>query len=82
MNPSDRVSNHIGIILLEDFLEPMGIPQEELALRIDEPLSVIQDILEGRQHIDDNLADKLSKDLGTTREFWINLAKTHAESAH
>lgn len=82
MNPDNRESNHPGIILLEDFLEPMGIPEEELAVRINEPLSVIQDILKGERNIDNNLADKLSRDLGTSREFWLNLAKTHTATVH
>ena len=66
-----------GEILLEEFLVPMGISQYRLAQAIHKPQSAISDIVHGRRAISTEMAWLLSKALGTTPEFWMNLEKTY-----
>ena len=66
-----------GEILLEEFLIPMGISQYRLAQAIHKPQSAISDIVHGRRAISVEMAWLLSKALGTTPEFWLNLEKTY-----
>ena len=66
-----------GEILLEEFLVPLGISQYRLAQAIHKPQSAISDIVHGRRAISTEMAWLLSKALGTTPEFWLNLEKTY-----
>ena len=66
-----------GEILLEEFLVPMGISQYRLAKAIHKPQSAISDIVHGRRAISTEMALLLSRALGTTPEFWLNLEKTY-----
>ena len=66
-----------GEILLEEFLVPLGISQYRLAQAIHKPQSAISDIVHGRRAISAEMAWLLSKALGTTPEFWLNLEKTY-----
>ena len=66
-----------GEILLEEFLIPLGISQYRLAQAIHKPQSAISDIVHGRRAISIEMAWLLSKALGTTPEFWLNLEKTY-----
>lgn len=66
-----------GEILLEEFLVPMGISQYALAKAIHKPQSAISDIVHGRRAITVEMAWLLSKALGTTPQFWLNLETTY-----
>ena len=66
-----------GEILLEEFLIPLGISQYRLAQAIHKPQSAISDIVHGRRAISTEMAWLLSKALGTTPDFWLNLEKTY-----
>lgn len=62
-----------GEILLEEFLEPMGISQYRLAKAIGRPQSALSDIVHGRRAITAEMAWLLGEALGTTAQFWLNL---------
>jgi len=62
-----------GEILLEEFLDPMGISQYRLAQAIGKPQSAISDIVHGRRAITAEMAWLLGAALGTTPRFWLNL---------
>lgn len=66
-----------GEILLEEFLEPMGISQYKLAKAIGKPQSAISDIVHGRRAITPEMALLLGRALGTTPRFWIDLEMTY-----
>lgn len=66
-----------GEILLEEFLEPMGISQYRLAKAIQKPQSAVSDIVNGKRSITSETAWLLSRALGTTPEFWMNLEVTY-----
>lgn len=66
-----------GEILLEEFLQPLGISQYRLAHAIGKPASAVSDIVNGRRSITPEMAWLLGKALGTTPDFWINLDTTY-----
>ncbi|MEJ2751553.1 MAG: HigA family addiction module antitoxin [Candidatus Promineifilaceae bacterium] len=64
---------HPGEILLEEFLEPMGISQYRLAKDISVPPRRINEIVKGKRAITPDTALRLSRFFGTSERFWLNL---------
>lgn len=64
---------HPGEVLLEEFLEPMGISQYRLATDIDVAPGRINQIVHGKRAITANTALRLSHYFGTSARFWLNL---------
>jgi addiction module HigA family antidote len=64
---------HPGVILLDEFLEPMGISQYSLAKDINVPLRVIDEIVQGKKAINANTALRPGKFFNMTPQFWMNL---------
>ena len=62
-----------GEILLEDFLKPMKISQNKLAMDIRVPMPRINAIVRGTRSITADTALRLGKYFGTGPEFWSNL---------
>ena len=62
-----------GEILLEEFLQPLGISQYRLAKAIGKPQSAISDIVHGRRAISVEYAWLFAQALGTSAQFWLNL---------
>ncbi|MEQ7416994.1 HigA family addiction module antitoxin [Xanthomonas campestris pv. campestris] len=74
---------HPGEILLEEFLEPMGISQNALARATDVPPRRINEIVLGKRGITADTAVRLAAALGTTERFWLGLqADYELEQAH
>ena len=64
---------HPGEILLEEFLEPMGISQYRLAKDINVPPRRINEIVLGKRAITPDTALRLSLYFGLSERFWMNL---------
>ena len=64
---------HPGEILLEEFLDPMGISQYRLAKDISVPPRRINEIVHGTRAVTADTALRLSRYFGTSERFWINL---------
>lgn len=64
---------HPGEILLEEFLNPMGITQYRLAQTISVPARRINEIVHGKRAISPDTALRLARALGTSDRFWMNL---------
>ena|SRR5205085_2701158 len=64
---------HPGEILLEEFLEPMGISQYRIAKDIGVPARRINEIVHGNRAVSADTALRLAKYLGTSERFWLNL---------
>ncbi len=67
---------HPGEILLEDFLEPMGISQYRLAKSISVPARRINEIVHGKRAITADTALRLGAFFRMEEQFWLNL-QTH-----
>lgn len=70
---------HPGVILLEDWLKPMGLSQYALAKAIDVPPRRINEIVKGLRGITVDTALRLSVYFGTDTQSWINL-QTHYDT--
>jgi addiction module HigA family antidote len=64
---------HPGEILMEEFLEPLGISQYRLAKDISVPPRRINEIVHGKRSITADTALRLARFFGTTDRFWLNL---------
>ncbi|MCB1381771.1 MAG: HigA family addiction module antidote protein [Notoacmeibacter sp.] len=66
-----------GNVLLEEFMLPLGLSQNELARRIDVPVSRIAGIVHGHRAITADTASRLGRLFGTSAQFWLNLQSWH-----
>jgi addiction module HigA family antidote len=64
---------HPGEILLEEFLDPMGLSQYRLAKDINVPAVRINDIILGKRGISADTALRLAKFFGMSVEFWTGI---------
>lgn len=64
---------HPGEVLVEDFVEGLGITQRKLAVAIGVPPRRINEIVHGKRGITADTAMRLSRYFGTTPGFWMNL---------
>jgi antitoxin HigA-1 len=62
-----------GEILLEEFLIPLGVSQNQLARDIDVPVSRISAIVKGERAITADTALRLAAFFGSSPEMWMNL---------
>jgi addiction module HigA family antidote len=77
MNPKNRVPTSPGEVLLEEFLEPMGISQVQLAAHIGVPVQRVNEIVRGKRGVSPEPAWLLAQALGKSPEFWIQLQAAH-----
>ncbi len=63
----------LGEVLLEEFLKPLGISQYQLAKHISVPPRRINEIVHSKRAITADTALRLSRYLGTSERFWLNL---------
>jgi len=68
---------HPGEILMEEFLEPMGISQYRLAKNISVPPRRINEIVHGKRSITADTALRLGRFFGMSPQFWLNLQTRH-----
>jgi addiction module HigA family antidote len=64
---------HPGEILLEEFLNPMELSQNHLALRIGVPARRINEIVLGKRGITADTALRLGRYFGMSPQFWLGL---------
>lgn len=68
---------HPGEILLEEFLKPMNITQNQLAMDLHVPAPRIYAIVKGTRAVSADTALRLGKYFGTEPEFWLNLQSNY-----
>ena len=71
--PTHRRPTHPVEMLLEEFLEPMGITQRQLADAISVPYQRVNEIVNGRRGVSPSTALRLARYFGTSSDFWLNL---------
>ncbi len=68
---------HPGEVLLEEFLKPMSLSQNRLALNIGVPARRINEIILEKRRITADTALRLAKFFRTSAEFWLGLQSQH-----
>lgn len=73
MIPKNRKATHPGEVLIKEFIEPLGLTQQEVADHLGVPIQRINEIIKGKRGISTDTAWLLSEAFETTPEFWLNL---------
>jgi len=64
---------HPGKVLLEEFLKPMGLSSNRLALDIGVPASHIHEIVSAKRCITADIALRLARYFDMSPQFWLGL---------
>jgi antitoxin HigA-1 len=75
--PRLRIPTHPGVILLEEFLKPLGMAQVAFAAHLGVPVQRINELIRGKRGVTAETAWLLAQALGTTPQFWLNLQSSH-----
>jgi addiction module HigA family antidote len=73
MNTKKLPPIHPGEILKEEFLEAMGMNQQQLAEGINVSVEYINHIIQGQQAITADMALRLGRYFSMSPKFWLNL---------
>ena len=75
---TERLPNvHPGEVLLEEFLEPLGLSQNRLARELSVPPRRINEIVLGKRSVTPDTALRLARYFGTSERFWLGLQTDH-----
>jgi antitoxin HigA-1 len=64
---------HPGDVLREDFLAPLGMSVNKLAMALRVPATRMGEIVNARRAITPDTALRLARYFGTTPQFWLNM---------
>ena len=70
--PTHRPPTHPGEMLLEEFLNPLGLSQRDLAEGIRVPYQRVNELVNQRRGITPSTALRLAKFFGTSPDLWMN----------
>jgi len=68
---------HPGEILREEFMAPLELSGNALALALRVPVTRISEILRGRRSITPDTALRLARYFGTSADLWLGLQSEH-----
>ena len=64
---------HLGEVLLEEFLKPMNLSQNKVALALRVPARRINEIVHGKRRITADTALRLARYFDMSPRFWLGL---------
>jgi addiction module HigA family antidote len=67
-------------MLLEEFLEPLGLSQHQRAMQTRVPSTRIGEIVRGKRALTPDTALRLARFFENNLEFWLNLQQMHDQS--
>ena len=73
----NRVTTHPGEVLSEEFLDPLGMSVNALAVALRVPATRMGAIVKGERSVSADTALRLARFFGTSAEFWMNLQAMH-----
>lgn len=73
MVPNKMRPIHPGEVLREEFLTPLGMSANALAMALHVPAPRINDIVRERRAVTPDTALRLARYFDTTAQFWLNL---------
>jgi addiction module HigA family antidote len=68
---------HPGVILLEDFMKPLRLTVNKLAIDLHVPATRIGEIVQQRRRVSADTALRLARYFKTNPEFWLNLQTSY-----
>ncbi|HEY9139913.1 MAG TPA: HigA family addiction module antitoxin [Bryobacteraceae bacterium] len=72
-----RTPVHPGEMLREEFMKPLGISINGLALELHVPVTRISEIVNQRRGITADTSLRLARYFGTSADFWMNIQKDY-----
>jgi len=72
-----RITTHPGEILSEEFLKPLGLSVNALAMDLRVPANRLGAIVKGERAVTPDTALRLARYFATSPEFWLNLQTLH-----
>lgn len=73
MNEDKLMPIHPGEILLEEFLKPMNLSQNKIALALRVPARRVNEIVQGKRRITADTALRLARYFEMSPQFWLGL---------
>ncbi len=73
MTELKRQPTHVGEVLKEEFLVPLGMTQSYLAKALHTSFRAINELVNEKRGITTEMALKLAKYFGTSPQLWLNL---------
>ena len=73
--PTHREPTHPGVMLLEEFLTPLGLTPQDLAAALLVPYPEIAELIGRQRGISTELALRLARYFTTSVGFWLNLQR-------
>jgi len=73
MNADKLMPVHPGEVLLEEFLKPMNLSQNQVALALRVPARRINEIIHGKRRITADTALRLAIYFNMSPQFWLGL---------
>ncbi len=77
MEQQPKNTFHPGEMLLEEFLEPMGMDQTAFAEKIGWTRARLNAFIQGEQGVTADAALDLAETLGTSAKLWMNMQSTY-----
>jgi antitoxin HigA-1 len=71
--PTNRRPISPGAVLREDYLEPLGLTQGELAKALGVDRTSISELINGRRSVSTEMALRLAHVFRTQAQYWLNL---------
>lgn len=75
--PTNRPPTSPGEMLREEFLDPMGLTQQQLADGIGVSYQRVNELINGKRGLTTSTALRLGKYFGTSPDFWLNLQRAN-----
>ena len=72
-----RITTHPGEVLSEEFLKPLGLSVNALAMDLHVPANRLGAIVKGERAVTPDTALRLARYFATSPEFWLNLQPLH-----
>ena len=69
----NRVTTHPGEVLSEEFLKPLGLSVNALAMALRVPATRVGAIVKGERAVTADTALRLARFFSTSPEFWMNM---------
>ncbi|HEY5046900.1 MAG TPA: HigA family addiction module antitoxin [Rhizomicrobium sp.] len=77
MATPDRITTHPGEVLSEEFLKPLNMSVNGLAMALRVPATRIAAIVKRQRAVTADTALRLARFFDTSPEFWMNLQAMH-----
>ncbi len=75
--PTNRPPTSPGEMLREEFLQPMGLTQQQLADGIGVSYQRVNELINGKRGITVSTALRLAKYFDTSPDFWLNMQRAN-----